>query len=141
MFAIEVSGVKVNDNISMLRVAGYCKAIITFVKYMPQVYLNYKRKSTDGWSIENIMLDLTGGTFSLLQQIIDTVARGQQFFGEDSFNIVKFMLSIMSIVFDVIFLFQHYYFFPQKKRNSNVSDKTQNLDDERINLSGNDKSN
>ena len=37
MFFIEFSGVKVNENIAFLRVAGYCKAIITFVKYMPQV--------------------------------------------------------------------------------------------------------
>ena len=45
---------------------GYCKALITFVKYCPQVYLNFKRKSTVGWNIYNILLDLTGGTFSLL---------------------------------------------------------------------------
>jgi len=37
MFIIEVSGVEVDNNISTLRVAGYCKALITFVKYMPQV--------------------------------------------------------------------------------------------------------
>jgi cystinosin len=38
MFFIEFSGVKVNENIAFLRVAGYCKAIITLVKYMPQVF-------------------------------------------------------------------------------------------------------
>ena len=38
MFIIELSGVKVNENIAFLRVAGYCKALITFVKYMPQVF-------------------------------------------------------------------------------------------------------
>ncbi len=37
MFFIEFSGVKVNENISFLRTAGYCKALITLVKYMPQV--------------------------------------------------------------------------------------------------------
>ena len=35
-----------------------------------KVYLNYKRKSTVGWSITNIMLDFTGGTFSILQDVI-----------------------------------------------------------------------
>jgi hypothetical protein len=52
-------------------------------------------------------LDLTGGTFSLLQMIIDStlVENPKPFFGSDSFNIVKFMLSILSIVFDIIFLF------------------------------------
>ena len=37
MFIIELAGVKVDKNIEFLRVAGYCKALITFVKYMPQV--------------------------------------------------------------------------------------------------------
>ena len=47
-------------------VMGYAKAAITFVKYCPQVYLNWKRKSTVGWSTENVLLDLTGGSLSLL---------------------------------------------------------------------------
>ncbi|CDW72338.1 pq loop repeat family protein [Stylonychia lemnae] len=133
IFIVEVTGTKVNDNISTLRVAGYCKALITFV------YLNYVRKSTDGWSIENIVLDLTGGTLSLLQQIIDTVARGQPFFGTDSFNIVKFMLSIMSIFFDCIFLFQHYVLYPHAKQPKN-GQKPQNMieeNDQLINHSDN----
>jgi cystinosin len=29
--------------------------------------MNYKRKSTAGWSIVNVLLDFTGGSFSLLQ--------------------------------------------------------------------------
>jgi cystinosin len=37
LFILELSGVKLNENISFLRGAGYCKALITFVKYMPQV--------------------------------------------------------------------------------------------------------
>jgi len=51
--------------------AGYCKAAITFVKYLPQVYLNWKRQSTVGWSLENVLLDFTGGFFSMVQIIID----------------------------------------------------------------------
>ena len=66
VFFVELSGVKPNENISFLRACGYCKALITFVKYMPQVILNYRRKSTEGWSIANIMLDFTGGSFSVL---------------------------------------------------------------------------
>ena len=59
---------------------------------MPQVYLNWKRKSTVGWSLENVMLDFTGGFFSFTQQFLDTVGRGKGFFAETSggFNIVKF---------------------------------------------------
>ena len=46
--------------------AGYGKAAITLVKYMPQVYLNYKRQSTIGWSLANVMMDFAGGSFSFL---------------------------------------------------------------------------
>jgi hypothetical protein len=37
VFFVEISGVAVDKNINTLRVAGYSKAVITFVKYMPQV--------------------------------------------------------------------------------------------------------
>lgn len=46
-------------------VLGYSKLVISFVKYSPAVYWNFKRKSTKGWSIFNILLDLVGGAFSL----------------------------------------------------------------------------
>lgn len=84
------------------RVAGYNKALITFLKYMPQVYLNYSRKSTAGWSIINIMLDFTGGSLSIVQQVIDMVyhgvnGEGWSFFGDgDGFNIVKFLLGVIA---------------------------------------------
>ncbi len=45
---------------------GYCKAAITFVKYVPQVYLNYSRKSTVGFSLANVVLDLMGGILSFI---------------------------------------------------------------------------
>ena len=70
-----------------------------------QVYLNWKRKSTVGWSLENVILDFTGGSFSLLQTIFDAFGRGISPFAGDGFNIVKFMLSIFSMFFDCIFLF------------------------------------
>lgn len=46
---------------------SYIKIFISLIKYMPQVVLNFRRKSTVGWSIWNILLDLTGGTLSDLQ--------------------------------------------------------------------------
>uniref|UniRef100_A0A7S3KNK8 Cystinosin-like protein n=1 Tax=Euplotes crassus TaxID=5936 RepID=A0A7S3KNK8_EUPCR len=102
------------------RVAGYNKALITLLKYMPQVYLNWKRKSTVGWSIFNILCDFTGGAFSIAQEVIDNtycnLTRGNcNFFGSgDSFNIIKFLLGVLSIFFDIIFMIQHYYLYPQR---------------------------
>ena len=62
------------------------------------------------------MLDFTGGVFSLSQQVIDTVGRGKGFFAETSggFNIVKFLLAIISLIFDIIFLVQHYILYADK---------------------------
>lgn len=97
---------------------GYAKAAITFVKYLPQVYLNWKRKSTEGWSLENVLLDLTGGSLSLLQETLNSVALGQPFFEPGAFNAVKFILSITSILFDSIFLFQHYVLYRGNKPKS-----------------------
>lgn len=38
--------------------------------------MNYKRKSTVGWSIENIFLDFTGGILSMLQMIVNAYNYG-----------------------------------------------------------------
>lgn len=51
---------------------GYVKLVCTVIKYCPQVYVNYKRKSTEGWSINQILLDFTGGVLSLAQLLIDS---------------------------------------------------------------------
>ena len=46
------------------------KLLITLLKYVPQAYWNFKRKSTFGWSIGGSLFDLVGGVFSLVQMII-----------------------------------------------------------------------
>ncbi|CAH2017246.1 unnamed protein product [Acanthoscelides obtectus] len=38
--------------------------------------MNYRRRSTVGWSIGNIFLDFTGGSLSMLQMIIDSYNYG-----------------------------------------------------------------
>ena len=67
---LQLSGHNMPEGASVINICGYCKAAITLIKYSPQVYLNYKNKSTVGWSISNVLLDFTGGVFSLLQLII-----------------------------------------------------------------------
>jgi cystinosin len=41
--------------------------MLSGMKYIPQLYWNFKRKSTEGWSIFNIIMDLTGGVCSFGQ--------------------------------------------------------------------------
>ena len=47
---------------------------LSWHRYFPQVWLNYRRKSTIGWSVSNAMTDMSGGLFSLAQQSLDAYA-------------------------------------------------------------------
>ena len=55
-----------NEYWNPLSVMGYAKLTLVLVKCFPQLYWNYRRKSTLGWSIANILLDLIGGVFSFI---------------------------------------------------------------------------
>lgn len=57
--------------LDFLYYCSYVKLAITLIKYVPQAFYNYKRKSTVGWSIGNIFLDFTGGMLSMLQMILN----------------------------------------------------------------------
>ena len=75
----------------------------------PFYVLSSRRKSTDGWSIGNVLLDLTGGSFSLLQMLLQGVNNEQfsNIFGDPT----KFGLGLFSILFDVLFIVQHYLLY------------------------------
>ena len=88
---------------------SYIKLFLTVIKYIPQAWLNFKRKSTENWKIEMILLDFVGGILSLLQLFIDSS------FNEDwsgvTGNPAKLVLSNVSIVFDLIFMVQHFILY------------------------------
>ncbi|KAF9336436.1 hypothetical protein BG006_008717 [Podila minutissima] len=95
--------------IDFLYYLGYIKLGISFIKYCPQVYLNYSAQSTVGWSIHNILLDFTGGALSTAQLILDAYISGD--WSGISGDIVKFGLGFLSIAFDLIFMTQHYILY------------------------------
>lgn len=90
----------------------WIKLAVSCIKYTPQAYLNFRRKSTVGWSIENILLDLTGGTLSLGQLVIDASLQGD--WSGLIGNPVKFYLGQIAIIFDILFIFQHYVLYREK---------------------------
>lgn len=49
---------------------------MTLIKYTPQALLNMERRSTEGWSINNVLLDLSGGILSFAQVGLNAFARG-----------------------------------------------------------------
>ena len=48
----------------------YSTLYMYIYRIIMQVYLNFRRKSTVGWSIGNVLLDFTGGSFSILQMFL-----------------------------------------------------------------------
>eukprot|EP01064_Diplonema_japonicum_P008790 TRINITY_DN161_c5_g1_i1.p1 TRINITY_DN161_c5_g1~~TRINITY_DN161_c5_g1_i1.p1 ORF type:complete len:344 (+),score=25.45 TRINITY_DN161_c5_g1_i1:43-1074(+) len=95
---------------------SWVKLGISVVKYTPQVYLNYRRKSTSGWNIYNILLDFTGGVLSLGQLLMDSISQGD--WSNVTGNTVKFGLGFCSMFFDIIFMTQHYVIYKDNNGNS-----------------------
>jgi cystinosin len=93
-------------------VLSYIKIGITFIKYVPQVLLNSQRGSTAGWNIWQILLDLSGGIFSILQLLLDCRFIAKDWSGLTG-NLPKFILGNVSICFDVVFILQHYLLYPE----------------------------
>src|SRR5262245_46517103 len=97
-----------------------------------QAILNYQRKSTIGWSIHNILLvkhiarigliiqDFFGGLFSLAQLFLDAVLADDA--SGISGNLAKFGLSMLAMSFDVLFMFQHYILYRDRKEPAEESE-------------------
>ncbi|KAF1730856.1 Cystinosin [Beauveria bassiana] len=91
---------------------GYVKIAVTLVKYTPQLLTNIRNQSTEGWSIWQILLDITGGLLSIAQQGIDSYL--QHDWSGITSNPVKFGLGQISIFFDLLFILQHYVLYRKK---------------------------
>jgi cystinosin len=88
---------------------SYVKLLVTLIKYTPQVIVNYRNRSTKGWSIGQILLDFTGGILSISQLAIDSYL--QRDWSGITGNPVKLALGNVSIVYDLIFMTQHYVLY------------------------------
>ncbi|XP_058467247.1 cystinosin homolog [Malaya genurostris] len=95
--------------LDFLYVLSYVKLSTTLIKYFPQAYINYKRKSTEGFAIMNRLLDIAGGLFGILQMVINAwnFDDWQSIIGDP----VKFGLGVFSILFDLVFISQHYILY------------------------------
>ena len=85
---------------------GPIKVVITLIKYLPQVYLNFKNSSTIGFSTTGILMDLSGGILSILQLFWDAAIRKTDFNEIFSKNATKLLLSSASLSMDCVLIFQ-----------------------------------
>ncbi|KAJ8639549.1 hypothetical protein MRB53_016243 [Persea americana] len=88
------------------------QVFMTAIKYIPQAFMNFKRKSTEGWSIYYVSLELLGGVTNFAQMWVQSIDQGSfvNFYG----NIGKTLLSLVAVFFDLLFIFQHYVLYPSK---------------------------
>jgi cystinosin len=101
------------QRIDLLYYLSYIKLGITFLKYSPQVYANYRAQSTVGWSIHSILFDIAGGIFSTAQLVLDAYYAGD--WSGISGDLVKLGLGLFSIFFDLIFMTQHFILYRNRE--------------------------
>jgi len=109
---VEIRGVPLFSWLWWVYWLSFIKLGITVIKYVPQAKLNYDRKSTVGWNIYNVLLDFTGGLLSVAQLLLDGATEGWSGVVGDP---IKFCLGFVSIVFDILFMFQHYVLYTDRK--------------------------
>ncbi|XVF16280.1 hypothetical protein REPUB_Repub10bG0017600 [Reevesia pubescens] len=97
----------------LISIFNSIQVFMTVIKYIPQAVMNFVRKSTDGFSIGNILLDFVGGLANYAQMAVQSIDQNSwvNFYG----NIGKTLLSLISVFFDIIFMCQHYVLYPAKK--------------------------
>ncbi|XP_068646425.1 cystinosin homolog [Aristolochia californica] len=97
----------------LVNVFNTIQVIMTAIKYIPQAFMNFRRKSTKGWSIGNILLDLSGALTNFAQMTVQSIDQSTfvNFYG----NIGKTLLSLEVVFFDLLFIFQHYLLYPSKE--------------------------
>ncbi|KAK4779201.1 hypothetical protein SAY86_006729 [Trapa natans] len=93
----------------LISVFNTIQVFMTVIKYIPQACMNFVRKSTDGFSIGNILLDFLGGCANYGQMAVQSIDQDSwvNFYG----NIGKSLLSLVSISFDLLFMFQHFVLY------------------------------
>jgi len=97
--------------------------IIQSLRKQPQLVLNARRRSTSGWSIENILLDFLGGTLSIVQLFLDSFAFQRHPWAGVKGNLAKLGLGLIAITFDIAFILQHYVFYGPVEPQSQAVDE------------------
>lgn len=106
----------------MLVLLGGIKVVMTLVKYTPQVLHNHRRRSTEGWNLTNVLLDLSGGMLSFSQVALDAAARHD--LSVITGNPAKLWIAALSIGYDVIFVLQHYVLYKEQAGQEAVEQTT-----------------
>ncbi|XP_024031347.1 cystinosin homolog [Morus notabilis] len=99
----------------LINIFNSIQVVMAAIKYTPQAFMNFKRKSTDGFSIYIICFNFTGSVANFMQMAVQSIDQNSwvNFYG----NIGKILLSLVSTFYDLIFLCQHFLLYPARKEN------------------------
>lgn len=100
----------------LISIFNTMQVVLATIKYIPQAFMNFMIKSTDGFSIGNVFLDFCGGTANYAQMVIQSI--DQNSWVNFSGNLGKVLLSLVCMFFDLLFMCQHYVLYPSKKTSS-----------------------
>ncbi|XP_027359198.1 cystinosin homolog isoform X2 [Abrus precatorius] len=97
----------------LISIFNSIQVVMTVIKYFPQAFMNFLRKSTDGFSVGGVLLDFSGGVFNYSQMVVQSIDQGTlvNFYG----NTGKVLISLVTIVYDSILMCQHYMLYGDKK--------------------------
>ncbi|KAK4312830.1 hypothetical protein Pmani_015776 [Petrolisthes manimaculis] len=110
---------------------SYISLVITAIKYTPQMYINCKLQSTEGWSIWQVLLDLAGGTLSLLQMFL--LAANYDDWMSVLTDPSKLGMGLLSMLFNIFFIMQHYCLFrgaPVKREDEEIVEEGGDIDND-----------
>ena len=119
LFLVISTGEKLLSWYGLMSILSEAKLVISICKYVPQVMLNWSRKSTSGWNVDNVLLDFSGGLLSVAQLCIDAWNSSLAEGGASALSIifgdpVKLFLGTLSIFFDIVFMLQHYVWYKEE---------------------------
>eukprot|EP00397_Hematodinium_sp_SG-2012_P036547 GEMP01039462.1.p1 GENE.GEMP01039462.1~~GEMP01039462.1.p1 ORF type:complete len:316 (+),score=9.28 GEMP01039462.1:182-1129(+) len=97
---------------SFIQILGHVKVVVTLLKYPAQIRLNFLRKSTQGLAVSTYMLDFTGGSCSILQNIVHALLKSDMEYILG--NIPKLGLGSISLSYDIVILLQIWYYAREK---------------------------
>ena len=112
LIAIFLATISVITWLNCLYVMSYVKFCVSLIKFIPQAWINYKTKSTVGFNIIGIWLDILGGILSILQML--TLAFNFKDWTSIIGNFAKFLLGFVSIAYNLFFIIQHYVLYGPK---------------------------
>lgn len=115
------------------------KVLLTITKYVPQALSHTRERSTLGFSITQVLLDIAGGLFSLTQLTLDSYG-SHNGWGNVAMamadNPGKLGLAGVSLAFDGVFVLQHYVLYGPVRLLRRESDIRDDGDEERRTLLG-----